>query len=261
MANMNQVTTADPEASGTFSSTSQVPEQTQDKDPPVKTRTPDVSTEVYTKTDVDAMLTKARQDEKSKVYGQLDALKVQKELSEKKAQELEAKLLSLEKDLDNVRQGKKSEIESVTQELATLRDHNKKLEKAVEEVASTATYQIRQAQLDAYREKLITEKGIIFSDSIKGDSKEEILESAEEALKKQRQVEETARKKALEEAQREMRSNLPRPLVVDGQVGKGSNPVAGPSNRESLARLPDDEYRTIRAQLLKDAKQKVGLQE
>lgn len=259
MADTNNNPAADSQGSGTTppeGDTGQTP-----KKDTQNAQTLDISTNVYTKENVDALLAKARTDEKTKVYGQLDALKSQKEASEKKATELETKLKSLEADLDSVRQGKKTEMESVTQELATLRDQNKKLEKAIDEVADSATQKIRQAKLDGYREKIIAEKGVVFTDSIKGNSEEEILESANEALKKQKQIEETARKKALEEAQKELSKKLPQPLAVDGQLGKGPNPVAGPANREALARLPKDEYQKMRAELLKEAKQKVGLQE
>jgi len=225
----------------------------------IKKDTQESTKEPLSKDRISEMISKARSDEKSKVYGQLTSLKEQKAVSDAKAKELADKIASLENDLDSVRKGKSTELDSVTQELSRFRDTNKKLEAAIEEVANKATLQIRQAKLDAYKEKVIAEKRLVFVESVNGSTEEEILESAEKALKKQKLIEEDARQRALDEARRGLIKDLPKPLVVDGQLGKGPNPMVGAANREAFAKLPDAEYKKQRAILLEEAKRKVGL--
>lgn len=221
---------------------------------------PESTKSLYTKEEVDALLSKVRADEKSKVYKHIDTLKAQKESTETKSRELQERLKSLEEDLDGLRQGKTTEVDSITKELADLRDTNRKLEAAIDLVATNASLEVTRAKLDAYRDKLIAEKGLVFVEAVKGDTEEEIRESVESALKKQSEVEKAAMEKAIEKIRRESSKDLPQPIAVEGQVGQSSSLMqASPTSRRSLAKLPKDEYQKRRAQMLEEAKRKVGL--
>lgn len=260
MADQNQGTADSTAGHGADPAKDTDPSQTPKKDPKTDPGTSAASADVVSKEAVEALLAKVRSDEKSKVYGQISEIKSQKEAVEKRASELEKKIAELEADLDGIRRGDKSEMESIAQELAKLRDTNSKLEKAIEHVAEDATLQIKRAKLDGYREKIIAEKRIVFTESVTGDTEEEILRSATLAAEKQKQIEEEARKRALEEARKAQAKDLPKPLAVDGQLGRGPDATpTGPASREALAALPREEYLKKRAELLQAAKQRAGL--
>lgn len=206
--------------------------------------------------EVKELISKARSDEKSKVYGKLDEIKAQKAEAEKKLQELGAELKSTRGDLDAVRSGKQTEVDSILKEMQGIREMNAKLELAIESVATTSAAKIREAEVKAYREKRIREESVQLHELVVGVD-EASIDAAIEAAKK-RETEITARVR--DEVAKQLAGQLPTPIAPDGSQGRNSGSgIASAKNREAMASLKGDDYSKHRLKLLEDAKTKVGI--
>ena len=222
--------------------------------------------------EVKARIEKARSDEKKKAFDKLEAAKADKASSEEKIQKLEADLQSATKNLDELRQGKSTEIDSLTKEFQELRDKNAKLEKAIETVADDAAKQVMEAKVEAYRDKVIAQKSVMLSELVTGNTIEEIDESVERALAREKEIQAKAaggsgdggntpptQDPAPQTPPAPADPNLPRPLSPDGSQGRGPGPDTSPQNRENLSKLPREEYLKVRNQMMAEAKRKAGL--
>ena len=225
------------------------PPQTPDTTTAKTTETPKKdSARVYTQDELDVVLAKARADEKAKHYPAVEKLKAEKAELSKKAQEVEDAL-------GKVREGKMSELTSVNEELAKLRDQNVKLEKTIEAVANDAAARIREAQLDAFKQKKVAESGITLVELVSGDTEEAIELSIAAAKKREDKLrvdlEASLRKKTTD--------GLPAPIAPDASHGRGVGAEASTENRKATAVLPHKDYMAIRTRLLQEAKMKAGL--
>lgn len=210
---------------------------------------------MFTDEQVRELLEKVRSDEKNKVFSKLEELKVAKDKSEKQIEELQSKLSVTLTDLDSVRKGKASELESVANELKTLRESNEKLNKAVEATVSSAAEKIREFEVKVYRERRIREAGVKLEELVIGQSEADIDATIEAAKKREQQLLEEYKK----ELQKQAIAGLPTPLSPDGATGRGPSAGLTPQNREALASLKGAEYEKRRAQLLNDALEKAGI--
>jgi len=228
--------------------------------PPVATApntplaTPPEPANVISSDEVAKRIEKARSDEKAKAYKKIDSLKEEQSAKEKRIAELEEKLQSTEQNLDEVRKGKASEMDSVTKEMQQLREDNKKLGLMIEEVASTATEKIQQTELKAYREAKIREAGLEFTDAVIGESEEEI----DASIAKLKQQEEVIRQKVERDLRAKIANDLPQPLSPDGAQGRGPVDLT-PQNRRATASLKGEDYQKKKQELLEEAKLKVSL--
>jgi len=204
---------------------------------------------VYSQEEVQALLEKARTDEKKKVYPELDKLKKAKEQSSKQIQALESQLSTRQSEIDDIRSGKTAEIDSISRELAELREQNKRLEQTIDNVANAAAERVRVSELNSFREQKLREAGLKhLAPFVVGESEEEILQSIEQNKEREAKILETAKL----EARTELSATLPRPLAPDGSQGR-SYEVVSPKDRQAIARKKPEEYRKIRDQLLKQA--------
>jgi hypothetical protein len=208
----------------------------------------------FTDEQVNALLEKARSDEKSKVFGKLEEQKAAKLKSDDLVKELESKLKATQSDLDSIRQGKASELESVSKELKKLRENNEKLQKAVEETATIAASQIREFEIKAYRERRIRESGVMLEELVNGKSEQEIDSAIEAAKKRELQLFEGYKK----DLQKVTAASLPGPLAPNGSEGRGPALTLNAQTREAIASLKGEEYEKRRAQIMLDAKQRSG---
>lgn len=209
---------------------------------------------VYAEEQITELIEKARSDEKSKVFSKLEALKASNDEVQKKLEELENAKKEIEKDRDALREGRTSELKSVNEELAQLREQNEKLHKAFEASVETATLKIREQELKTYRAERLRAEKVEIEELVAGDSEEEIDKSIERALEKQKAIEERLR----EEIRKDLAKDLPKPVLSDGSQGRGPTPVITPQNRQVAARLQGDEYAKRRQELLQEAKVKAG---
>lgn len=227
------------------------PQPTPSVEPPPTPAPPGVTPEEHA-----AALAKARQEEKSKLYPEIERLKAEKAASDKKLADAEKKAAERQQELEDVRAGKVTETESVNRELKELREQNQNLQSAIEEVATSAADRVVQSELKAYKEKKIREAGITqLSELVSGTSEEEIDAAVEKAKKKEEAIFEKAR----EEERAKLAHDLPTPIAPDGSQGRGPGGRVTPGKRTEVAQLKGDEYKKVRDQLLLEAKQKAGL--
>jgi hypothetical protein len=210
---------------------------------------------VFTESHVNTLLEKARSDEKSKVYGKVDELSRAKDVAEKQMKELEEKLTMSQKDLNDLKDGKAIESETVSKELKELREHNLKLQRAIEETATLAASKIREFELKAYREKVIRESGIKLEELISGSTEAEIDAAVVKTAAREKQLVEEAKAEALKAFQ----ATLPGPLAPNAAGSAGPSALVTAQNREAIASLKGTEYEKRRQQLLTEAMQKANL--
>jgi hypothetical protein len=210
----------------------------------------------YTQEQVDAILSKAREDEKTKAYNSINKLKEDRATMVSKIKDLETTKDSLQNDLDGVREGKMSELGSVNAELADLRSKHSELETTLEETVLQAATRVDEIKLDTYREKQIAKAGLQFPELVVGTTQEEIDQAIAATKEKESKMEQRIQQKL----QKQVVNDLPTPLTIDG--AKGRSVVSGdnsPIARQKMAKLSPDEYKLARAQKLADAKAKLGI--
>lgn len=144
---------------------------------------------MYTKTELEEFLTKARSDEKSKVYGEVE--KLEKELKETKDSmtEIQTKYEQLETLLSEKDESIKSlEDKSLTdterlekrmkEDMGILRAENEVLSKSVDDLKGV----IESKDLELYKEKAIAAAGDeIIPEMVSGKTEEEVNASIEKA--------------------------------------------------------------------------------
>ncbi len=200
--------------------------------------------------EVNARIEKARADEKKKAYAKVEDAST-------KIAKLEEDLQSATANLDELRKGKSSEVDSITDELKQLREKNEKLEEAITVVATDAAKELHESKVATYREKVIRDQKIELAEMVNGATFEEIDVAADRALKREAELKakfETSAKK------QPAPDNVPRPVAPDGSQGRDPSMTAlDPQNREALSKLPPEEYKKQRDELLANAKRKTGL--
>lgn len=247
--------------------------QTQDPKPTDNTTVNNGLTEA----EIATRLEKARADEKKKAFGKIDALSKEKQELADRYKKAEEELAAARENLNQLREGKSSEVDSLQRELNEMRTRSEKLEKAIETVATEAAARIQRSEVNAYREKVIREQNIELAELVTGSTIEEVDSSVQAALDREKQL----RAKFLQGAQgstvsveqkqtsgapvtpevkpKPDTSNLPRPINPDGSQGRDLLGDLTPLNREHLAKLPKDQYLKRRDELLRIAKEKSGL--
>lgn len=231
-----------------------VPAQTSDKTPKSDT-TPKPDSKTYSEAQLAEMLEKARSDEKSKVFGKLDALKEQNAKALAIAEEAAAQLKQVEADRDALREGRVSELKSVNDELGQLREQNAKLSSTIDSIAEASVQRIYEFEMKAYRAEKISGSGLKLVELVTGSTKEEIDASIQAALT--REAELTAEVK--EAVRKELATNLPTPISPDGSQGRGPTPVVTAENRRAVVHLKGDEYAKRRQELLIEARNKARM--
>ena len=218
--------------------------------------TPPQSKDVVPKKDVETLLAKVRQEEKGKLYPEIEKLKTRSIELQTTNKTLEEQLQERQQEVEELRAGKLGELTTVNKELNDLRETNKKLSDAIENVATEAAGKIRGYELSSYRERRIRETGLKqLHDMVTGTNKEEIEASLTMATSKEVAIFE----KAKEEALAELAKDLPQPIAPDGSQGRDVISTLTPQKRNNIVKLNNDEYQTQRAELLAEAKRKAGM--
>jgi DNA polymerase III alpha subunit (gram-positive type) len=234
-----------------------------------------------------ARIEKARAEEKQKAYGKIDTLNKEKQELAERYKKAEEELAAARQNLNEMREGKSTEVDSLQKELIQLRDRGEKLEKTVETVAEEAAQRVQQFEVQAYRERVIREKNIELAELVGGKTTEEVDNSVQAALQREAELKakfagaaqtpppaappttptpEAAQPPAQPPAQQPPAqqppvdtSSLPRPINPDGSQGRDPLDAVSPLNREALTKLPKEEYLKHRKEILAAAKQKSGL--
>lgn len=237
---------------GTSSDGSEINTPDQNPDAPGTSSTP---SETVPKSELAKIVEKAREDEKKKLYPELDRLKREKAANDAKLAELTTKLESQTKEVEGLRTGTVQEKDSVNRELRELREHIAKQEKALEAVAEDAASRIRASEIESYREKALRKSGIKhLADLVSGGSEADIDASIERAQKKEKAVLDAAET----EARKKLADTLPTPIAPAGDLGRGPSGI-NPNDKHHYAAMKGPEYAKVRAQLMADARKKAGL--
>lgn len=212
--------------------------------------------DVLPKKTVEELLAKARQDEKNKLYPEIEKLKTKSTELETIKKSLEQQIQARTKEVEELRAGKLSELDSVNKELTDLKETNLRLSAAIEEVASEAAEKIRRSELASYKERRLRESGLKkLHAMVAGNSIDEI----EASLKSAQEIESSLMEAAKEDAMAHLANNLPRPLAPDGSHGRDVLDLMTPQKRSQIVKSSDAEYQTKKAELLAEAKRKAGM--
>jgi len=210
---------------------------------------------VISKEEHERILAKVRDDEKAKLYPEIEKAKSSANALENEIEKLREESKQRQQELEDLRSGKIKEGETINRELAELREKNQRIEKALETVASEAAERVRLSELASFRERKIRETGLKhLHDLVKGNSEEEIEASIAEVAKKENSIVLAAK----EEARKDLAKTLPKPISPDGSKTPFSGMIS-PKKKSDIARLRGSEYEKVRAQLLAEAKTKAGL--
>jgi len=207
-------------------------------------------------TDVQALIERARREEKEKLYGEIEAKGTEiKKMNEEKAK-LEERL-SLETTSKSAEYGKMTdEIARLTALVEATRNEAKlKEEQAIE--------QARVAELEAFKQKRISEVGAsnLIVDLVSGNTEEEI----EKAILKSQERMASIKTQAEEEAKKSLAKNTHTPPVTNPGSG-GANPAtpATPADglpveltAEAISKMTPEEFKKHRDTLKKEASSSV----
>jgi len=218
---------------------------------------------LYTQGQVNELLSKIRGDEKKKHQGKLEETSTQLKSQLDKMKELEEQLSRAQKKLEKLQEGKKSDKDDLSKELEDLRAEREKLHKGMEELAEISAQQIVDTELRMKKELLIQKHGIKFPELVSGDTVEELEASAKKAADREKALIEQAAKDAEEKTKKELSdqaaAGLPKPISANASLGNGNDLLTDLNARDKIVKLPRDEYLKKRAEILQEAKQKVGL--
>lgn len=220
----------------------------------------DSGSEVMTKAEVEALLAKARSEEKAKVYPDLERARkaadeakaeadaVAKALADAKArlEAFEAKQKEAEEaDLDAT-QRLERRVKELADENAELQNAQKAAREQIEQVATAAEARIRASELAAYRAQKIAAADLILTELVSGSSEEEIDASIETAKRREAIILDKGR----DEARKKAAQAVPKPK---GPSSDSQPPnVLSVADRRQLANIRDPaEYNSRRAALLK----------
>lgn len=208
----------------------------------------------FTQEEVEALLAKARKDEKSKVYGRVEELTTVKGELEKKIGELESRYTEAVQNLDQLRSGASDELRTVTNELKQLREHNEALATEIKRVEKDAELRVQNSELKAYRAEKIREKGVSLIELVEGDTREAIDSSIEKALKREAAIKDKLR----QDVRAELTASLPEPFSPDGSQGRVPQYEVSPKDRVAIARLNKADFQKKKSEMLDAAIKKVG---
>ena len=203
----------------------------------------------YTKAQLDEMLKKARQQEKDKLYRSLKDANEQSEQLKSEHERVQKEYLKTQERLKTLQDDKMSDLEKVNKQIEAIIAENEALRQKIDSVSKEADERITKSQVNAYKQDRIKSEGLLFSDLVSGNTKEEIDASItaikERELAIKRQVEDQVRL--------ELKDSLPK--AISPNTAEPS--IAPASNRYNLSKLRGDEYKNIRQKLLSQALGKI----
>tara|TARA_R110000824_G_scaffold120115_7_gene275122 strand:+ start:441 stop:1151 length:711 start_codon:yes stop_codon:yes gene_type:complete len=200
---------------------------------------------VFSKSEVDTLLTKVRKEEKDKLYKSIEKAKSSSESVSMEKEKIEEELDVTKKRLKTIEDDKLSTLDKVSQQIKLLQEQNDLLKKQVQEVAVAADNKVKVSELKAYREKRIESEKILFPDMVSGESREEIEASIELLKSKESDV----RTQLEDKLRQELKQNIPRP-VSPNAFETGHNSAR---DRYELSKVSKKDYKALRAKMMSSA--------
>jgi len=207
---------------------------------------------IFAKEEVELLIQKTRADEKNKVFKTIEDLKAKREEATNRIAALEKELQTAQSGLEELRAGKVSELKSVNEELAKLKESNLRLETSIKSVSAESELKIKQAKLDAYRAEQLRKHSVMPAFEVLVTGKEEA--DIDSAIKDVKKKEEELRKAIREDEKSKLSAELPTSLSIEGSHGRGPEPILTHTTRESVAHLKGEDYAKRRKEMLEQAK-------
>lgn len=235
------------------------PTPTPKTDPEQGGKAPVVEPVKLTAAEAEALAAAARREASEKARAEAQAEIAQARAEAKAAQERldaltaeserhKAELATLKDDKLTSEQRIAKSVEALSTRVDTLSAEKDAAEQRL--VAAQATF-----ELSLYREQKLRESGILLSELVVGESKEQIDTSIQAAKTREAALRESVRA----DVARELGQKIPETTVSpDDKDSKSSEaPVVSHVDRERLARLPKAEYEAARAELMAEAKRRI----
>jgi len=210
---------------------------------PAAVNTP-TQVEVFTKEQIAEMLTKARKEEKDKLYKALEKVKSESDAAQAERDRVNSELHTATERLKALEGHQMSDMQKFTEQLEALRKQNEELKARISSVVTDAESKIKQSELSAYRKQRLEAEGILMHELVNGSSQEEI----DVSIKAVKERQEVIRKETEERVRKELAASLPRPI--------GPSPdstVAPAANRYEMSKMKPSEYEAMRKKLLSQA--------
>lgn len=202
------------------------------------------SEERFTKDQLQELLTKARQEEKAKLYKSIEKTKAEAEKTQAERDKVLEELNQAKERLQTLQDSNMSDIEKVNKQIELLAQQNELLKQQMEAVSKQAEERVRVSEVSAYKQKKIESSGLLFPEMVSGNTPEEIDASIE--MLKQR--EESVRSTLEDKLRAEQAVNVPRPMSPDGATQS-----VAVNDRYQLSKLKRDEYQAMRQKLMAQA--------
>jgi hypothetical protein len=242
------------------------PESNVIQDPPQIPNTPNPppAGKTYTQAELDAKLSAARQEEKDKLYNDLNKSRTKVTELESLLRSNEEKVKDLEKKVaDGTTQNQdtetlKSQITDLQKKLDTSNaDWTKALDEALVKTRQEFNQTLEGERLATYKQTKIAEaKGKIIPELVTGSTREEIDASFTKATERFNEIYENASKATEKELQKKIKGTLPIP-VTPGADGGASGDAA--DEVTSYRGIPDSEWETKSKEIKQKVFERVGL--
>mgnify|MGYP003153199784 CR=1 FL=1 len=205
--------------------------------------------ETFSKAQLDEMLKKARQQEKDKLYKYLDEANKQSEQLKEEHERVQQEYLKTQERLKTLQDDKMSDLEKVNKQIEAIITENESLRQKIDSVSKEADERITRSQVNAYKQDRIKQEGLLFSDMVVGNTKDEI-DASIQAIKER---ELAIRQKMEDQVRLELKDSLPKaisPNTVEPSI-------APASDRYRISKLKGSDYANIRQKLLSQALEKM----
>lgn len=234
------------------------PGESTDPTPPATPPAPPATQiKTFTQDEVNEMVTKARRDEKTKLYSDIENAK-------KRANELESSLQTKEAELEGLRststeaQNLRADIEKLRAEAAAqTRKTETLLDEALERQRAEYDKRLAQIQLDSYRKQLIAgAAGAVIPELVTGSTEAEIEASFNASKARYAALQADIEAKLRHDHEKSMRDALP-PSQAAG--AGGNNDTAAGSSLGDWRKLSPADWEAQKRRIKEEAFKKAGL--
>ena len=202
------------------------------------------SEDVYTKSQLEEMLKKARKEEKDKLYKSLEKTKKEAEELQSERDKVLDDLKLTREQLSTLKDSNMSDIDKVNKQIELLAEQNELLKKQLETVSHQAEERVRLSEVKSYKQKKIEQSGLLFPEMVVGNTPEEI--DASISMLKER--EKSVRQQLEDQLRSERAQDVPRPMSPE--VTQSSTASA---DRYRVSKMSRDEYQAYRQKLMAQA--------
>lgn len=215
--------------------------------PPAVIPPPASGSTIFTQEQVDAVVTAARREEKSKLYADL-------EQRGGRIKTLETEIDNLKKDLGDAKKGSEKALELEGQLKALESKFDRAIEDTFTSVRTETEKRFEKQSLEDYRSTLIASaNGGVIPELVTGSTREEILASFTASKARLETIESAAAAKREEQLRNEFKGKLPSSEVP------GSTPPEGSADVAAWRKLSPQDWENKKSEIKKTAFEAAGL--